>query len=371
MTLNSTTLLTRFNGDGSTTEFATDFVIWNSSDLRVILVSSSGSETVWTEGTEYTVTGGDAAVATVTASTSPTDYTPESGETLMLKSNVANLQGTNLPVGGAFNSDNVEEELDRMARRLQQVDEMLDRAPQLTESSTRTGLVVPTPSSGYILGWSSSGNLANFASTSISSSIQVSAFMVGLLDDTTADASLSTLGAMKRGVHSIWIPAGSFVARATQGAASNTVELTTNDVMIKTYDFTASSSVPEAVQFMLAMPKSWNESTFSGEHYWTCVSSSATGDVVWSTRMVGFDNDDAMDASWGTAVEVTDTFLSKHDMHISSAFSGVTPAGTPSTDAMIAIEVSRASSEAADTLAVDASYLGMRLKMTFDAADDS
>ena len=177
---------------------------------------------------------------------------------------------------------------------------------------------------------------------------------------------------LSQGVHTLWIPAGSFTARTTQGAASNTVELATNDVMLKTYDFTASSSVPEGIQFMFAMPKSWDEGTVTGEHYWTCVSSSQAGDVVWSVRGTAFSNDDAMDATWGTAVDVTDTFLAKHDLHVTSAFSAMTFAGTLSTDDLVVIEVSRASSQAADTLAgVDASYLGLRLKLTLDAPNDA
>ena len=358
MTLSSLTTNTSFNGDGSTVDFTTSFIFWNSSDLRVILVSSSGSETVWTEGTQYSVTGGDGATGIVSASTGPTDYTPASGYRLLVKSNVALLQPTNLPVGGSFNSEDVEAEIDRTVRRLQQLDEITDRGAFLAEASTVAGpFTIPTPSSGLLLGWSTDADFTNY--TPNSSTYINTATMA-------ADYDL-----LSQGVHTVFIPAGSFTARATQGAASNTVELTTNDVMIKTYDFTASSSVPEAIQFMMAMPKSWDEGTLTGEHYWTCTSSSQTGDVVWGVRGISFANDDAMDASWGTAQTVADTFITKHDMHISSAFSAVTLAGTPSTDEMVVLEVYRDSGSTGDTLGVDASYLGLRLKMTVDAPNDA
>ena len=45
MTLSSTTVKTLYNGDSSTKAFSTGFIFWNSSELEVILVSSSGNET--------------------------------------------------------------------------------------------------------------------------------------------------------------------------------------------------------------------------------------------------------------------------------------------------------------------------------------
>ena len=60
MTLSSLTVKTSYAGDDATTDFATGFGFWNSSDLSVILVSSSGYETTYVEGTNYSVTGGGA-----------------------------------------------------------------------------------------------------------------------------------------------------------------------------------------------------------------------------------------------------------------------------------------------------------------------
>src|SRR3990167_2587053 len=163
MTLSSLVVRTDFSGDSSTTEFATGFIFWNSSDVKIILVSSSGGETTYTEGSEYSITGGSGASGTVTVSSS---VVPETGETLGVKSAVANLQGTDLPTGGGFNSEDVEFELDRMVRRLQQLDETLDRTPKLAEGSTYTDITVPSPSSGLILSWSTDNNLENLTPNS-------------------------------------------------------------------------------------------------------------------------------------------------------------------------------------------------------------
>jgi len=196
MTLSSTTVKDTYNGDGSTTDFATTFTFWNSSELKVILVSSSGSETTWTEGTEYDVTGGSGTTGTVAASTTGTDYTPDTGEQLVIKSNVLDVQETDLPAGGAFPSSQVEEELDRMTRRIQQKEEIFDRTAQLSEGSTFTGpMTLPDPDGGKLLGWGSTTNdLGNFAAADVSLTT-ISTFMDGLLDDPDAATARTTLGA--------------------------------------------------------------------------------------------------------------------------------------------------------------------------------
>ena len=158
MTLSSTTIKDVFNGDASTKAFATTWVFWNSSEVQAVLVSSSGLETTWTEGTEYTVTGGGGAVGTVTASTTPTDYTPALGVSLLLKSNVSDIQETVLPAGGIFPSTQVEQELDRTVRRIQQQTEELSRSITLSIASTYTDITLPDPEANTFLMWNSSAD---------------------------------------------------------------------------------------------------------------------------------------------------------------------------------------------------------------------
>ena len=239
MTLSSLTTKTTFSGDGSTTSFATGFVFWNSSDLKIILVSSSGGETTYTEGTHYSVTGGLGASGTVSVSSS---VVPESGEDLLIKSNVALLQGTDLPTGGQFNSEDVESELDRMVRRIQQQSEQFDRTPQLAEGSTTTGVTLPNPSSGYVLGWSTDANFENLAVNSsayLSVPIPIASGGTGAASASSAryalgvaigtdvqayDADLTTLGGLTKtdgnfivADGSSWTVESSSVARASIG----------------------------------------------------------------------------------------------------------------------------------------------------------
>ena len=224
MTLSSLVTRTDYSGDGATTAFATGFGFWNSSDLRVLLVSSSGSETVLTQGTNYTVSGGGSgATGTINVSTSDP---PASGERLVVKSNVALLQGTDLPTGGSFNSDDVEEELDRTVRRLQQFDETLDRTVQLAEASTYTSVTIPDPSSGEILMWSTDGTFEN----AVANSSQYLSIPIPIADGgtgaTTASSARFSLGVSS----SAWQPLdGDLTAIAALTHSSSTYSFMVSD----------------------------------------------------------------------------------------------------------------------------------------------
>ena len=70
MTISSTTTKNSYSGNGSTTAFAYGFYIPASTDIQVIVRSSTGTETVKAEGTgstNYSITGvGSASGGNVT-----------------------------------------------------------------------------------------------------------------------------------------------------------------------------------------------------------------------------------------------------------------------------------------------------------------
>jgi len=422
MTLSSLVVRTDFSGDSSTTEFATGFIFWNSSDVKIILVSSSGGETTYTEGSEYSITGGSGASGTVTVSSS---VVPETGETLVVKSAVANLQGTDLPTGGGFNSEDVEFELDRMVRRLQQLDETLDRTPKLAEGSTYTDITVPSPSSGLILSWSTDNNLENLtpnssafislplsvanggtgATTSSSGlyslggqpldtdltrlaalthsssnpkaivsngsswdAVSIGSSGHGLLSD---GSSLVATGLLKQGKHTIWVPATAMRPTVTNGCAALTdVETTSGRPDMPVLDF--SSTVAEFAQFSVAMPKNWDAGTVSFQGFWTVASTSGlTSGVAIGLQGLAVGDDDTIDAAYGGAALVTDTAISIEDMHVTSESTDITIAGTPSTDDLSFFRVQRASSDAGDTMTPDMRLIGVKLFYNSSASDDT
>lgn len=158
MTVSSTAAKSRYAGNGATTSFPTGFKFLDNTHVRVLLRSADGSETLWTEGSEYELTGAGApAGGTVAVNTSPSDHTPASGETLVVKLAVPARQETALPLGGAFPSTAVEGMADLSALRDQQVDEALSRAPKFKETTALADVEFPEPEAGKILGVSTSG----------------------------------------------------------------------------------------------------------------------------------------------------------------------------------------------------------------------
>lgn len=202
MTLSSTTTKSTFNGDGSTVAFATGFRFLQNSHVSVILRDENVSpvtETTWVEGTHYTLTGaGDASGGTVTVSTSPTDYTPQSGEKVIVKRSAAETQGSAFPAAGAFPSATVEQALDLLTMLVQQHSEEIARALLFAETSSTSGVTVPEPTANRLLGWNAAGtDLENKAAADVALTT-VSAFINTLLDDADASTARDTLAACDR-----------------------------------------------------------------------------------------------------------------------------------------------------------------------------
>lgn len=139
MTLASSAVKVQYNGDGSTVAFAITFVFWDNTDIRAVLRDTDdGTETVWVLGTDFTLSGGSGATGTLTATTAPA-----SDETLTIKSNRSITQETDLALGGPLPSPDIELALDQNTRLVQQLDESLERAILLPESTAVTDVTFP------------------------------------------------------------------------------------------------------------------------------------------------------------------------------------------------------------------------------------
>lgn len=183
----------------------------------------------------------------------------------------------------------------------------------------------------------------------------VSAFVQTLLDDANAGAFRATAGAAADvTTQTAWIPAGAITPRTTNGPAAGTTETATNKVMLKTLDFDAATA--EYAQFHARMPKGWDRSTVKFRAVWKAGN---TGNVVWGFRAVAISDDDVVDAAFGTAQTVTDGVTATTDAMISAESAAVTIAGTPAEGDWVVFEVYRDAANGSDTLAVDASLLGV------------
>ena len=172
------------------------------------------------------------------------------------------------------------------------------------------------------------------------------------------------------GLATMWIPACAMRPSSTDGCAAITsVETTALKPDMQVLDFDSSNK--EHAQFSVAMPKSWNEGTVTAQFYWTHATAVATN-VVWGIEGVCISDNDTIDAAYGTAVEVTDTFHNAaEDLAITAATGAITLAGTPAEGDLAFFQVYRDSETGADTTdSTDARLVGVKIFFTTNAEND-
>jgi hypothetical protein len=198
---------------------------------------------------------------------------------------------------------------------------------------------------------SASTRLDVSGSVFVTGSLNVSSGITGSLFGTASYAITANTPS------TIWIPASAWIPRTTSGSGINSLETTTNKINYDVLQFDAGTI--EYAQAMTTMPSNWNLGNISANFYWTATGSS--GAVVWRIAARSFADDNLIDALMGTAQSVTDTFITGSDMHISANTPAVTITGSNSTTNAVVYEISRNASDGADTLAVDAQLLGVKI----------
>lgn len=175
---------------------------------------------------------------------------------------------------------------------------------------------------------------------------------------------------LETGRQTIYIPAAAITPRTTNGAAAGSTETTTNKVMLAGLDFDASTI--EYGQFAARMPKSWNEGTVAAVFTWRHGSTTTNFKVSWGLQAVALSNDDAADAAFGTAQYANDEGGTTNDIYVSPETSAITIAGTPAAEDWVVFQVLRKADDGTnDTLAIDATLLGVTLYVTLNAPTDA
>lgn len=203
------------------------------------------------------------------------------------------------------------------------------------------------------------------AATSVSSAALVVSGGLGVAGSIYAGTGLVKTA----GKETIWIPAQAMVSRTTNGAASGTVESSTNKNIYKTLDF--DTTTQEFAQFFVKMPKSWNESTVTATFTWSHASTTTNFGVVWALEAVAFSDADAGDAAPGTAQQIADTGGTTSSVYVTGATPAITIAGSPAAEDWVLFQVKRVPADGSDTMAIDARLHGVTLYITTDAATDA
>ena len=217
MTVSTTSIKNSYSGNGSTTAFAYTFKAFVSSEIKVFIrTDSTGSEAQRSEGsgsTNYSVSGvGNAGGGTVTFVTAPA-----SGETVVIRRQTAQTQGTDDVENDPFPAEDHETALDKLTHIVQEVQEEVDRSFKVSKTNSITTPEFTDDAStraSKLLGFSSDGNNLE-ATTGRVSSVSVSNVAVsgGASQDATVSFNTTT-GALALG-----IPVGSTGAVGATGSA--------------------------------------------------------------------------------------------------------------------------------------------------------
>jgi hypothetical protein len=152
--INDGFLQTIASGGETTVPF--DFIIYSSSDLRVIETNTSGTRRTLTEGVDYSVPGGSVGVAgggtiNLLAGVYPTGAT--AGYKFTCLSDFPERRSTDFQQAGDLLASTVNNQFDQLTVISQQLRRDTDKSAKLPEDSTVASVTLPTPTDDRVLAW--------------------------------------------------------------------------------------------------------------------------------------------------------------------------------------------------------------------------
>jgi hypothetical protein len=171
-----------------------------------------------------------------------------------------------------------------------------------------------------------------------------------------------------QGKHTIWIPAAALYRGGTSPGSLSSIVVNTLEIPYLPFDATTE----EWTSTVIAMPKSWNEGTLTFQFYWAHPATTTNFSVRWRVLAYAFSDDDTMTGSISFGdVGVTDVGGTTSDLYISPETSALTVGGTPAENDLVGFRIGRSAADGADTLAVDAYLIGVKIFYIVDAATDA
>jgi len=167
-----------------------------------------------------------------------------------------------------------------------------------------------------------------------------------------------TGGGSSQYVQEIYIDAGAMLT-GISGASPSSISVSNSGIAYDCFNFDASTS--GYAQFKLKLPD-YNLGNLKARFDWT--TSGASGAVVWGIQGVAIGDGDSLSTAWGSPQEIADSFVTGTGVHVTSSTPEITLAGSPQANDLLFFRVYRDTFDAGDTLAVNASLLGLKLQYT-------
>jgi hypothetical protein len=196
---------------------------------------------------------------------------------------------------------------------------------------------------------------------------------IGHATDTTLSGSSGVLSVQgtpvkTAGVENMWVPATAMTPRDNAGCASiDTVAAGTNgrpDFHVLDFD----KDSDEHAQFSIAMPKSWDGGNINAYFYWIGIA--ATSGVAWATQVLALNDNEEIDAAYGTAVVVQDDSQGDATELLISAKSGDIACSGADGD-LLYFQVFRDVDDGNDDMDGDARLVGILFEYTTNASTDA
>lgn len=125
-------------------------------------------------------------------------------------------------------------------------------------------------------------------------------------------------------------------------------ELTTNKMNLTSLAFNYAAKTYAC--YKLKFPIGYDGTALDAVFEWHSTGTTSNG-VRWGIQLASIGDNETLDATWGTAVEVTDTATGAANRNlITSTFASITPAGTPASGETLEIRIYRDPTHADDNL---------------------
>lgn len=180
----------------------------------------------------------------------------------------------------------------------------------------------------------------------------------------TDDPEKVTIGKVRGGYDTLWVPAAAMTPSETDGATAETKEFGTNNMTHDVMSFPGTGNDTHA-EFDVVMPEAWDRGTIKAKVYWYAGGDANPNEYVEYYIAVGArSNDDALDAVLGTAVDIEDQHIADDDLHITAASGVITVGGSPALGDLLHFRLSRDYDHAGSGTAmdVDAHVLGVYIQ---------